>query len=47
MHLSHHRPDIQDSVNNFPDQTLIAMRKLKKLTRYMLGTSEVYQELFS
>ena len=25
--------------------TVIAMRRLKKLTRYLLGTSEVYQEL--
>ena len=48
MYLSHHRPDIQHSVNTFSrsmrNPTVIAMRRLKKLTRYLLGTSEVYQE---
>ena len=49
MYLSHHRPDIQHSVNTLSrsmrNPTVIAMRRLKKLTRYLLGTSEVYQEL--
>lgn len=49
MYLSHHRPDIQHSVNTLSrsmrNPTMIAMRRLKKLTRYLLGTSEVYQEL--
>ena len=50
MYLSHHRPDIQHSVNTLSSRsmrnpTMIAMRRLKKLTRYLLGTSEVYQEL--
>ena len=49
MYLSHHRPDIQHSVNTLSrsmrNLTVIAMRRLKKLTRYLLGTSEVYQEL--
>ena len=49
MYLSHHRPDIQHSVNalsrSMRNPTVIAMRRLKKLTRYLLGTSEVYQEL--
>ena len=49
MYLGHHRPDIQHSVNTLSrsmrNPTVIAMRRLKKLTRYLLGTSEVYQEL--
>ena len=49
MYLSHHRPNIQHSVNTLSrsmrNPTVIAMRRLKKLTRYLLGTSEVYQEL--
>ena len=49
MYLSHHRPDIQHSVNTLSrsmrNPTVIAMRRLKKLTRYLLGTTEVYQEL--
>ena len=49
MYLSHHRPDIQHSVNtisrSMKNQTMTAMRRLKKLTRYLLGTSDVYQEL--
>ena len=49
MYLNHHRPDIQHSVNTLSrsmrNPTVIAMRRLKKLTRYLLGTSEVYQEL--
>ena len=49
MYLSHHCPDIQHSVNTLSrsmrNPTVIAMRRLKKLTRYLLGTSEVYQEL--
>ena len=49
MYLSHHRPDIRHSVNtlsrSMKNPTVIAMRRLKKLTRYSLGTSEVYQEL--
>ena len=49
MYLSHHRPDIQHSVNTLSrsmrNPTVIAMRRLKKLTRYLLGMSEVYQEL--
>ena len=49
MYISHHRPDIQHSVNTLSrsmrNPTTIAMRRLKKLTRYLLGTSEVYQEL--
>ena len=49
MYLSHHRPDIQDSVNTLSRSmrtpTVIAMRRLKKLTRYLHGTCEVYQEL--
>ena len=49
MYLSHHRPDIQHSVNTLSrsmrNPTVIAMRRLKKLSRYLLGTSEVYQEL--
>ena len=49
MYLSHHRPDIQDSVNTLSrsmrNPTTAAMRRLKKLTRYLLSTSEVHQEL--
>ena len=49
MHLSHHRPHIQHCVNTLSrsmrSPTVIAMRRLKKFTRYLLGTSEVYQEL--
>ena len=45
MYLSHHRPDIQHSVNTLSrsmrNPTVIAKRRLKKLTRYLL----VYQEL--
>ena len=48
MYLSHHRRDIQHSVKTFSrsmrNPTLMAMQKLKKLTHYLLGTSEVYQE---
>ena len=49
MYFSHHRPDIQHSVNTFSismrNPSMIAMRRLKKLTRYLLGRSEVYQKL--
>ena len=49
MYLSHHRPDIQHSVNTLSrslrNPTTAAMRKLKKLTRYLLGTTGVRQEL--
>ena len=49
MYLSHHRPDIQHSVNTLSrsmrNPTVLEMRRLKKLTRHLLGTSEVYQEL--
>ena len=49
MYLSHHRPDIQHSVNTLSrsmrNPTMIAMRRLKKLTRHLLGRSEVYQNL--
>ena len=38
MYLSHHRPDIQHSVNtlsrSMKHPTMTAMRRLKKLTRY-------------
>ena len=48
MYLSHHRPDIQHCVNTLSrsmrNPTMIAMRRLKKLTRYLLGTSDVYQK---
>ena len=46
---SHRRIGIQHSVNTISRSlrhpTMIAMRRLKKLTRYLLGTSEVHQEL--
>ena len=49
MYLSHHRPDMQHSVNtlcrSMKNPTMIAMRRLKKLPRFLLGTSELYQEL--
>ena len=49
--LSHHRPDIQHSVNTLSrsmrNPTMIAMRRLKKLTRSLLGTGDVYQEFHS
>ena len=49
MYLSHHRPDIQHSVNTLSrslrNPTMTAMRRIKKLTRYVLGTSDLYQEL--
>ena len=48
MYLSHLRPDIHQSVNTLSrsmrNPTMTAMRRLKKLTRYLLGTSDVYQE---
>ena len=48
IYLSHHRPDIQHSVNTLSrsmrNPTMIAMRRLKKLTRSLLGTSDVCQE---
>ena len=51
MYLSHHRPDIQHSVITLSRSrrgpTMIAMRRLKKLTRYLLGTSDVYQEFIA
>ena len=49
MYLSHHRRDIQHSVNTLSrsmrNPTMIAVRRLEQLTRYLLGTGEVYQEL--
>ena len=49
MYLSHHRPDIQHSVNTLSkslrNPTMTAMRRLKELTCYLFGTSDVYQEL--
>ena len=49
MYLSHHRPDIQHSMNtlsrSLTNPTMTAMRRLKKLARYLLGSSDVYQEL--
>ena len=51
MYISHHRPDIQHSLNTLSrsmrNPRMIAMRRLKKLTRYLLGTSDVYQEFCS
>ena len=48
MYLSHHRPDIQHSVDTLSrsmrNNTITAMQKLKKLTHYLLGTSDVYHE---
>ena len=50
MYMSHHRPDIPHSVNTLSrstrNPTTIAVRKLTKLTRYVLGTGEVYQEFY-
>ena len=46
MYLSHHRRDIQHSVNTLSRSTnlmKIAMGRLKKLARYLLGTRKVYQ----
>ena len=49
MYLSHHRPDIQHSVNTLSrsmrNPTITAIRRLKKLTCYFPGTIEVYHEL--
>ena len=49
VYLSQHRPDVQRSVQTLSrsmrKRTTTAIRKLKKLTRCSLGTSEVYQEL--
>ena len=49
VYLSHHRPDIQHSVNTLSSllrsPMMTAKRRLRKLTRYLLGTSDVYQEL--
>ena len=49
MYLSHYRPDTQHIVNtlsgSWRNPTMTAMRKLQKLTRFLLGTREVYQEL--
>ena len=49
MYLRHNRPDVQHSVNRLSrslrNPTTAAMRRLKKLTRYLLGTSDVHQEL--
>ena len=48
-YLSHHLPDIQHSVKTLSrsmrNPTMIAMRRLKKLTLYLLGTNDVYQDL--
>ena len=45
MYLSHHRADIQHSVNTFSrsmrNPTMTAMRRLKQLTQHLLGTIEV------
>ena len=50
MYMSHHRPDIPHSVHTLSrstrNPTTIAVRKLTKLTRYVLGTGEVYQEFY-
>ena len=50
MYLSHHRPDIQHSVNTLSrlmrNLTLTTMGRLKKLNRYMLGTRNLYQGFF-
>ena len=49
MYLSHHRPDIRHSVSTLSrlmrNPTTIAVPRLKKLTRYLLATSEVYHGL--
>ena len=49
MYISHHRPAIQHSVNTLSrslrNPTTAAMRRLKKLTRYLLGTTDVHQQL--
>ena len=48
MYLGHQRPDIQHSVNTFlrsmRNPTMTTIQKLKKLTSYLLGMSNVYQK---
>ena len=48
MYLNHQRPDIQHSVNTLlrsvRNPTMTTIQKLKKLTSYLLGTSNVYQK---
>ena len=48
-YLNHHRPDIQHSVDTLSrsmrNPTTVAVRRFKKLTRDLLGRSEVSQEL--
>ena len=48
MYLSHDRPDMQHSVDTFSrstrSPTSTAVKKLKKLIRYLLGMNDVYQE---
>ena len=48
MYLSHQRPDIQHSVNTLlrttRNLTMTTIQKLKKLTRYLLGKSNVHQK---
>ena len=49
MYVSHHRADIQHSVNalskHMKQPTKGAFRRLKKLARYLMGTRDVYLEL--
>ena len=49
MYIRHHRPDITHIINTLcralGDPTTFAMRKLKKLTRYLLGKVDVYPQL--
>ena len=48
MYFSHDRPDIQHSVDTFSrstrSPTSTAVQKLKKLTHYLLGMNDMYQE---
>ena len=48
MYLSHQRPDIQHSVNtlllSMRNPTTTTIQKLKKLIRYLLGTSNGHQK---
>ena len=50
MYMSHHRPDSPHSVQTLSrstrNPTTIAVQNLTKLTRYVLGTGEVYQEFY-
>ena len=47
-YFNHHRPDIRHNANTtfkpMKNPTTIAMRRLQKLSQYLVGTSEVYQE---